>query len=80
MIQVDRDLYHLSSYIELEKPEQKEDSDFISKSTMDIIEKNQPKREDKKEDFLKRIRKYLLMRAPYDYYYVGKETIKNSTK
>ena len=80
MINVDRAMYDLSSHIELENPELKGNSDYISKCAKAIIERNKPKNDDQEAEFLKRAQKYLLTRLPYDYHYVGKENIKEATK
>lgn len=76
MISIDRQMYELNKFLEVQNPE------FIGNKmvsdTMNIIvdeELDKISSQDKKEVLLKRAYSYLINRSPYDYFYVGKESI-----
>ena len=77
MINVDRDLHGLSTYVELDEQWLLKDKETLSEKIEKIIKKQRID-SDKKEQFHNRAKKYLIEKAPYDFYYLGKENMKKS--
>jgi hypothetical protein len=76
LINIDRKMYKLSTDIELEN----QDNDNLEKIITSIIQEEYSKlrNDEEKNRFLHTVRKYLINRFPYDFYYTGKDNIKNS--
>lgn len=76
LINIDRKLYKLSTEIELEN----QTNERIEKIITQLIQEeySQLRTKEEKNTFLHLARKYLINRFPYDFYYTGKDNIKNS--
>ena len=73
LVDVDRSLYQYSSSVERGKNDSQSDEEMVSKiisSGCSSIEDNS-----KKNQFLLRVKKYLLGRLPYDFHYAKKSNI-----
>lgn len=82
MISLDRELYRLSSMIELEYPEYLDIPQYIEQQIMEMLERisvNLANEEERKK-FYNQAKRYLINRTPYDFYYVGKKNIKAAIK
>lgn len=75
LIKIDRIFYNYSKGIEMYYNEI--DSKLLEKQTLLFLEEANYSKEDYIE-FLKKAKSYLLERAPYDFYYIGKNNIKKS--
>ena len=75
LIKTDRDLYRLNRSVELSLSSKKNRTD-----TLEIIDDYANLCGDKKIEFLKLCRNYLLERYPYDFYFLDKEAIKDEVK
>ncbi len=80
MISIDRELYNFSSKIELEQDNLFNQDDLMMTFIDLIIGEEAQSLSDTKDRlyFYKRILNYLIERAPYDYFYVGKKNIKST--
>lgn len=80
MINIDRDLYRLSSNMEIENHDLLKDNDFIQQYLLLTLNKEGTKlpNNDSRLTFYKRAERYLLDREPYDFYYIGKKNIHSS--
>ena len=76
LINIDRKLYKLSTEIELEN----QIDEHLEKIITLLIkeEYKKLKTDEEKNKFLHLSRKYIINRLPYDFYYAGKDNIKNS--
>jgi len=77
MINVDRDVYNLSSDFELSGTEIFKEKNFVIDSLDKILTKQQFTSEKEELKFYKQALKFLTFRSPYDFCYVGKDNIKN---
>lgn len=77
MIDLDRRLYELSQERELLDKDSSEDQQFVSAYLSNLLEEETKDMSDEeKQIFLKKAKKYLMLRFPYDFFYVGKDNIK----
>lgn len=79
MINVDRDLFAFSSKLELDSSHLVGNDNYIQSvvNTNIINQYSNFSDEEQKSLFVNKVKKYLIERAPYDFYYIGKENIRN---
>ena len=82
MINVDRNLFSLSSKLELEEQDKIDNKEIVDDLVADIISKENARIDSKthKDFFRERLNYYLNEREPYDFYYLGKKTIDKVTE
>jgi len=82
MISLDRELYKLSSLIELEHPEYLDSSGYVEQQIIEILENVSTNIEDEetKKIFYSQAKQYLINRVPYDFHYAGKKNISGAIK
>lgn len=80
LINADRELYKLSSHLELSKIPVDKNSQYVNDMVASIIggEYSKITNKDQKNRFITKAKKYLLSRLPYDFHYVGKNNIQAS--
>ena len=76
MIDLDRELYKLSQQMEKMDFDSDEHRDFVNLSLDNMLEKaTRNMSTEEKRTFLDRARRYVSLRFPYDFYYLGKNNI-----
>lgn len=82
LINIDRELYAFSGFIEKQSKIEFRESDYINKFLSSIISKQYKLFEDPEErnKFNKIAVNYLMERYPYDFYYLGKENIQKTAE
>ena len=80
MVKVDRNLFSLSSKLELEEQAKIDDKDVVTSLITDIISKENSSIDSKyhQDLFRERLTYYLKERQPYDFYYLGNKNMEES--